>query len=272
MYPELFHIGPMPIRSYGLMLAISFFMGIWYVSRITKRDGKPFEPFLAISYIMIIGGIVGARISYVIFHLDEFAGNWTTTFNPFGTNEFGIAGLNLYGGILLAIAGAYIYCRVKKYSVLEMFDYFAPTLGLGLLFTRIGCFLNGCCFGTPSDLPWAVSFPVGSIPYYVYGNAHLHPAQLYSSLYGLLLFVGLHLLLKRRKFVGQMVAVLFMVEAVFRFAIEYVRYYEDAMYFSIFGLTPTFNQLVSVSLFVLGAGIYIYQMNRSKSTIYKADK
>ena len=82
----------------------------------------------------------------------------------------------------------------------------------------------------------------------------------------------MHLLLKKRKFVGQMVAVLFMAEAVFRFAIEYVRYYEDAMYFSIFGLTPTFNQLVSVSLFVLGAGIYIYQMNRSKSTIYKADK
>ncbi|MCK4631659.1 MAG: prolipoprotein diacylglyceryl transferase, partial [candidate division Zixibacteria bacterium] len=61
MHPELFHIGPVPIRSYGLMLAISFFLGIWYVSYISKRDGKPFEPFLAISYIMIIGGIVGSR-------------------------------------------------------------------------------------------------------------------------------------------------------------------------------------------------------------------
>ncbi len=272
MHPELFHIGPVPIRSYGLMLAISFFLGIWYVSYISKRDGKPFEPFLAISYIMIIGGIVGSRIFYVISHLEEFAGNWATTFNPFASSEFGIAGLTLYGGILLAIAGTFVYCRWQKLSVLEMFDYFAPSLGLGLFFTRIGCFLNGCCFGTPTDVPWGVSFPVGSIPYYFYGNQNIHPAQLYSSLYGLLLFVVLHLLLKRRQFVGQLVAVLFMVEAVFRFAIEYVRYYEDAMYFSIFTLHPTYNQVVSVLLFVLGAGIYVYQMRRLKSAVQPTDE
>ncbi|MDH4155926.1 MAG: prolipoprotein diacylglyceryl transferase [candidate division Zixibacteria bacterium] len=266
MHPELFHIGPIPIRSYGLMLALSFFLGLVYVYRISQRDKKPFEPFLAIAYIMIIGGIVGARLSYVLFHLDEFAGHWTRVFNPFDSSQFGIAGLNLYGGVVLAVVGSFLYCRFKKLSVLETFDYFAPTLGIGLALTRIGCFLNGCCFGTECHLPWAITFPPGSIPYYQFGDTPLHPAQLYSSLYGVILFIALHFWLKKRRFPGQIVAVLFMVEAVFRFAIEYVRYYEDAMYFSFFGLNPTFNQVISVSLFLLGLLIYIFKpAGRKKS-------
>jgi phosphatidylglycerol:prolipoprotein diacylglycerol transferase len=257
MHPELFHIGPIPIKAYGLMLALSFFAGLFYVERVTRRDRRSFEPYLTLAYILIFGGLIGARLSYVLFHVDEFAGHWTSTFNPFGSNEFGIAGLNLYGGVLLAIGGAFLYCRLKKLSVLDVFDYFAPTLGLGLALTRIGCFLNGCCFGVPCDLPWSVSFPPGSIPYYYFGDAPLHPTQLYSSLYGLGLFVALHFVLKKRAFAGQVVSVLFMVEAVFRFTIEYVRYYEDSMYIPIFGLNPTFNQIVSVALFLLGLGIYL---------------
>lgn len=266
MYPELFHIGPLAIRSYGLMLTISFVVGVLYIKRQSARWDISFETLLNIAYIMIFGGVIGARISYVLLHLSDFKGNWSATFNPFTGPEFGIAGLNLYGGVLLAVAGTWLYCRFKKLSILEIFDLYAPTLGIGLALTRIGCFLNGCCFGTPTDLPWGVQFPTGSIPFYIYGDAHIHPAQLYSSLYGLGLFLLLHYMMKRRKFVGQLVAVLFMVEAVFRFIIEYVRYYEDAMYFDLGGLHPTFNQFVSLSLFLLGLGIYIIQSRRGPST------
>jgi phosphatidylglycerol:prolipoprotein diacylglycerol transferase len=269
MHPELFHIGPIPIRSYGLMLALSFLLGVWYIRRATKRDGKPFEPFLTIAYIMVIGGLVGARLGYVLFHLEEFSGNWTAVFNPFASASFGIAGMNLYGGVLLAIAGTFVYCRVKGLSVLEVFDYFAPTLGLGIFFTRIGCFLNGCCFGTPCDLPWAVEFPAGSIPFSVFGSQHLHPSQLYSSLYGLLLFFVLGYLMPRRRFIGQAVAVLFMVEAFFRFVIEDVRYYENAMTFSLFGSEVTYNQVISLGLFLLGLGIYFAQRSRASQRLGK---
>ena len=262
MHPEIFHIGPIPIRSYGLMLAISFILGLIYVQRVCKRDNKPFEQYITIAYIMIAGGIVGGRLFYVFAHLQEFSGNWTAVFNPFQSGHFGIAGMNLYGGLLLAIIGTWVYCRIKKLPVLDVFDDFAPTVGLGLIFTRIGCFLNGCCFGTPCDLPWGVSFPAGSIPYSVFGDLHLHPSQLYSSLYGLFLFVILHLLLKHKRFAGQVVAVLFMVEAFFRFIIEYVRYYEEEMFFSFLGLEPTYNQVVSLSLFILGLTIYIMQGKR----------
>jgi phosphatidylglycerol:prolipoprotein diacylglycerol transferase len=266
MFPELFHIGPIPIRSYGLMLAISFILGLLYVRYVTRRDKKDFDPFVTIAYIMIIGGIVGARLFYVLTHLAEFEGNWSATFNPFASASFGIAGMNIYGGVLLAIIGTWIYSRVKGMSTLEVFDYFAPTMGLGLGVTRIGCFMNGCCFGTPTDLPWGVEFPAGSIPYSVFGDAHLHPAQLYSSLYGILLFIVLHNILKRRVFIGQVVAILFMVEAFFRFVIEQVRYYESEMVFSFFGFEPTYNQVISVVLFALGLGIILYQRKQKVAT------
>ncbi|KAA3636388.1 MAG: prolipoprotein diacylglyceryl transferase [Calditrichaeota bacterium] len=263
MCPELFDIGPIPIRSYGLTLAISFFLGVLYVKYVTKRDGKDFEPYLNLSYIIIFAGVIGARVSYVLFHLSEFQGRWLDTFNPFGGNEFGIAGLNLYGGVLLSIISTYLYCKFKKMNILEVFDYFSPTLALGLGITRIGCFLNGCCFGTPTDLPWGISFPEGSIPYYVFNSEHLHPSQIYSSLYGLGLFFLLHFLMTRKKFNGQLVALLFMVEALFRYLIEYVRYYEDAMYVSIFGMHPTYNHLISISLFLLGLTIYLVQNQKT---------
>jgi len=261
MCPELFHVGPLPIRTWGLMLALTFLAGLYFLKRVGKRDDRDFEIFLTIAYIMIIGGVIGARLSYVLLHLSEFSGNIGAIVNPFQSGQFGIAGLNLYGGILVAIGGAYLYCKIKKLPVLDIFDYFAPTLALGIGISRIGCFLNGCCFGTPTDLPWGITFPVGSIPFMVYGYSPLHPAQIYSSLYGLALFVWLHFMLKRRRFVGQLVAVLFVAEAILRFLIEYVRYYEDAMFFSFAGTEPTYNQVVSLALFIAGIVIYFLKRN-----------
>ena len=266
MFPELFNIGPIPIRSFGVGLGLTFLAGVWYVKRMTARDGKPFDPYLAFAYIMIFGGVIGARLSYVFLHWSDFSGNLTAAINPFQSGHFGIAGLNLYGGILMAIAGSWVYARISKLNLLEVFDYFAPTVGLGLGISRIGCFLNGCCFGTPTDLPWGVTFPLGSIPTTVFGLQSLHPAQIYSSLYGLALFVTLHFMMKRKRFTGQLIAVMFMAEAVFRFVIEYVRYYEDAMWFEAFGLNPTYNQVVSVALLLIGMLIYVVQRKRGLTT------
>jgi phosphatidylglycerol---prolipoprotein diacylglyceryl transferase len=263
MLPELFHIGPIPIKPYGLLLALSFLMGVWYVQRVITRDKKPFDPYLSIASYMILGGIVGARLLYVLLHLEEFSGNWLATINPISNGQFGIAGLNLYGGVLLAILFTVLYCRAKKLALLEVFDYFSPTLGIGLAITRIGCFLNGCCFGKPTDLPWGVVFPAGSIPSYVYPGLHVHPTQLYSSLYGLGLFLILNWMMKRKQFTGQLVAVLFMIEAVFRFFIEYVRYYEPDMVINLGSVTITWNQVVAIGLFFAGVAIYAIQRKRA---------
>ncbi|MCX6827363.1 MAG: prolipoprotein diacylglyceryl transferase, partial [candidate division Zixibacteria bacterium] len=218
------------------------------------------------TYIMILGGVIGARLFYVLFHLDEFRGNWLSSINPFHSGEIGVAGMNLYGGVILAVISAYIYIRKKRLPCLATFDLFAPTLGLGLIFTRVGCFLNGCCFGTPTNLPWGVTFPVDSIPFFIFGSAHLHPTQLYSSLYGLLLFLFLYWRLKYKSFDGQILAFLFMIEAVARYSIEYVRYYESEMIFSFWGMHPTYNQLISIILFSAGLILYLVQYRRSRTT------
>jgi phosphatidylglycerol:prolipoprotein diacylglycerol transferase len=258
MYPELFSIGPIPVRAFGVGLALTFLAGVWYVKNMCVRDNKPFETYLAFAYIMIFGGVIGARLAYAVLHWSDFSGNLGAIFNPFQSGQFGIAGLNLYGGVLLAIGGSIAYAWFKRLSVLEIFDYFAPTVGLGLGISRIGCFLNGCCFGTPTDLPWGVLFPVGSIPYHIFGTEHLHPAQIYSALYGFGLFILLHFMIKHRKFAGQVVAVLLTTEAVFRFIIEYVRYYESEMHFDLWGMHPTWNQVVSYVLFAAGLAIYVH--------------
>jgi phosphatidylglycerol:prolipoprotein diacylglycerol transferase len=272
MYPEILKIGPFAVRSYGLMLIISVMLGIYYVYRMSKNTKFDFGTLLSIAYILVFGGIIGARLFYVLFHLDEFQGNWLATINPFQSDQFGIAGLNLYGGVIVAVISSFIYLRAKKLPVLSIYDLFAPTIGIGLMFTRVGCFLNGCCFGIPTDLPWGVSFPVDSMPFYVFGSAHLHPAQIYSSLYGMILFLYLHWRLKRKTFDGQIIGMLFMIEAVFRYAIEYVRYYEESMHFPILGMEPTFNHSISIMLFLLGLILYVSQYIKYRSIRKTADK
>ena len=258
MYPELFKIGPISIRGYGLMLTISFLLGVYYVYRVARKNKVPFEPLMTIAYIMIFSGVIGARLFYVLFHLEEFHGRWLDTINPFQSGQVGIAGLNLYGGIILAL--------------LRTLDLFAPTVGIGLMFTRVGCFLNGCCFGVPTELPWGVVFPPESIPYYIFGDAHLHPTQLYSSLYGLLLLLVLHWRLQHKLFDGQVLALFFMIEAAFRFFIEYVRYYESEMHFTLDGIQPTYNQLIALGLFLAGLILYIKLNRRTPAKAMTPDK
>jgi phosphatidylglycerol:prolipoprotein diacylglycerol transferase len=260
MCPELLQVGPVVVRSYGVMLALSFLLGTLYVWRMAQRFDRPFVVLLGMAYVLIIGGILGARLGYVVIHLHEFADDPWAVVNPFGQDQIGIAGMNVYAGMLLAMLGAWLWCRWKGLGVLDTFDLFAPAFALGLGLTRIGCLLNGCCFGTPSELPWAVSFPPGSIPYAFLGATTLHPTQLYSAVHGLVLFGLLHLILMRRRFAGQVVAVLLVVESTARYLIESVRFYETKMYVTWSWWQPTYNQLVAIAL--LSAGIVVYVTGR----------
>ena len=265
MHPELFKIGPIVVRAYGVMLFISFIAGLIYV-RYKAKIKKISPDFVTnLSFLVIFAGIIGARLFYVFYHWSEFSGNLLDTINPFGSSGvIGIAGLNLYGGLLCAIAAGVIYLKIKKAPFWETMDIFAPPIALGTFFTRIGCFLNGCCFGKECDLPWAVHFPEGSIPYSIFQEHAIHPTQLYMSFYGLALFVVLHYLDRRNHFSGMIFAVFLIVEAFFRFIIEFVRYYESAMIPNLFGMELTYNHMVAAILFILGWVIFFVLRNNSK--------
>jgi phosphatidylglycerol:prolipoprotein diacylglycerol transferase len=267
MHPELFKIGPIVVRAYGVMLFMSFVVGLFYV-RYKAKHKKISPDFVTnLSFLVIFAGIIGARLFYVFYHWSEFSGNLLDIINPFGGGgTIGIAGLNLYGGLIFAIGAGIIYIIIKKAPFLDTLDIFAPPIALGTFFTRIGCFLNGCCFGKQCDLPWGMHFPENSIPYAIFQDQAIHPTQLYMSFYGLALFLVLHYLDRKDHFSGMLFAIFLIVEGFFRFVIEFVRYYEQAMIPNLFGMEMTYNHLVAAILFILGWALFFYLRKRAKQT------
>jgi phosphatidylglycerol:prolipoprotein diacylglycerol transferase len=262
MCPEFFHIGPIAIRAYGVALALSFFIGLALLSREARHLRINPDRAVNLGFVLILFGVLGARLAYAFYHWSDFADNPLDIINPFGSVYFGISGLNLQGGLILGAIAGYIYLRWKKMPLLTTLDAAAPAVAFGIFLSRIGCFLNGCCFGTPTDSFLGVQFPEDSYPWYVFGEAHLHPAQLYSSAYGLLLFFLLRRVNRKWQRAGLATGLFFMIEAAFRFAIEGVRYYENAMYVDLFGAHVTFNHLAAISLFLVGVVVLAFSRPR----------
>ncbi len=254
MHPVLFKLGPLEIHAYGLMLAISFVLGILLAARRAKNAGIDPNRITDLGVLVAVSAIVGARLFYVVRHMDEFRGHWTDTFNPFqSTGQVGIGGLTLLGGVILAIITSYVYLRAKGLPFLRVADMVAPSLGLGIFLTRIGCFLNGCCYGVPTHLPWGISFPQGCAAHYQYGSVPLHPSQLYSSLGGLAIFLALLALERRRAFDGYLFYVFLIFYGMGRFLVDFVRYYEPSMVLVRFGAVPiSYNQGISFLMLLVG--------------------
>ncbi len=168
-------------------------------------------------------------------------------------------GLTAYGGMLLAAALIVAYLVYLRYrhgvNPLKMVDIVAPSLALGLAFGRIGCTLNGCCWGAPCDLPWCFTWPEGSLPWQAGLHGPIHPAQLYSSFNGLLLFLLLHLFYRRKPRHGVVLGAFFGLYAVSRFLLEYLRSDEAKEYLTFLGGGLSISQ--AVSLFVL-VGVVVY--------------
>ncbi len=171
MHPDLLHLGPFTLHSYGLMLALSFFVGIVLASRRAPARGLSADLVFDTSLVIIFAAVVGARLMYVLFHLSEMR-NWIDVISLWS------GGLTMYGGVLGAMAAAWIYLRRRKAPFLAMADTVAPSLALGLGLTRVGCFLNGCCYGKPTTGPFGVHFPPDSYVTRLFDGAAVQPTQL----------------------------------------------------------------------------------------------
>lgn len=264
MHPVLLKLGPIEIHAYGLMLAISFLIGIyWAMARAPKR-GIEKNDILDLSIVVVICAILGSRLFYVVTHLDEFKGRWTDTFNPLqSSGELGISGLSMLGGVVLVLIALVVYCRVKQISIIRLCDTLAPTFALGIGLTRIGCFLNGCCFGKPCDMGWCMKFPLNSPAGSVLQNTAIHPTQLYASLYGFIILLIIVLADRKKRQDGFLLSLFFMLYGISRFAIDFVRYYEASVQFHFLGVAFTFNQAISLALFLLGLSFFI-RLNLNK--------
>ncbi len=271
MYPILFSLGRLEIRAYGAMLAFSFLLGIIWASKRAQKRGLNPNQVVDLSLLVLLGSIIGSRLMYVLTHLEEFKGHWTDTFNPFqSSGQIGIAGLTLLGGVLLAIIVIILYCRWKKIPLLKLFDVIAPVFGLGVFLTRIGCFLNGCCYGRPCDLPWCVEFPFRSAAGFHFFGTAIHPTQLYSSLYGLIMMIVLVAVDKKKHVDGFITGLGFIMYGFFRFLVDFVRYYEEMDMVSLGIIEITFNQLICIGMILFGMILLIVLLNKNQKSPGKA--
>jgi len=265
MHPVLFKLGPLEIRAYGFMLAISFLLGIWLATQRAKKKNIDPNQVLDLSVLIIISAIVGSRLLYVLFHLDEFRGHWLDTINPFQSNgQIGIAGLTMLGGVILSFITALVYLRMKKQSFLVLADIILPLFALGEAITRLGCYLNGCCFGLPcSHGALCVTFPSDSPAGAIFSGQSLYPTQLFQSFYGLLMFILMLLAERKIHYTGFQLHLFFILYGIGRFTIDFFRYYEDSMIlFSIAGKGLSLNQGISFIFILLGIGLIIWNQRK----------
>jgi len=222
------------------MLLISFVIAIFLVKKTARRFGISPVFVENLAFWIMVGVIIGGRLLYVLFHMKEYI------HNLLGIIEIWTGGMMFFGGFIGALIAGLLYVRKQKVSTLLLADMISPSLGLGEFFTRIGCFLNGCCFGVPSSLPWAVKFPDNSLPAHALDqNCAIHPTQLYSSLFGLLLFFFLQKRFNQKHFRGELFSLYLIFSAVFRFGVDFIRYYENVQNLLI-------NQFISIAIAVVG--------------------
>ncbi len=238
MFPTLVKIGPIGLHSYGLMLALAFILGIWMVQRGAAQLGIPGEKVADLGLLILAAAVAGSRLFYVATHWPEYSSRPLTALAVWD------GGLTFYGGVLAALPLSYIYARAKKIPFWALADLAAPAFALGLGLGRIGCFLSGCCFGKPSDLPWAVRFPPHSFAGYVF-DCPIHPTQLYESVFGFACFGLLLFLSRRRHFTGSLICLFIGLYGAWRLVVDFWRYYESTQVWAL-GLTN--NQWISVMM------------------------
>lgn len=243
MYPEIFGF----IKSYGLMLAISFALGLWVSVRRGKTHNIDAETITDVVFGILVSSIVGVRLFFVMTHLGDFH-PWYRAFFIWD------GGLTLYGGIIFATITVYVMARRRGIPFLVLADIFAAPLMLGLGLTRIGCFLAGCCFGHPTELGCGVVFPLDAPATLQFGHIAVHPSQLYSSGGGFLIF-GLLLLLERVwNYRGATFGRFLLLYGVSRFTVDFSRYYEPEQ---IVALGWSNNQWISMGLMLAGLLVMI---------------
>lgn len=230
MHPEICRLGPFTIYSYGLMLVIAFMVTAFLASAEAKRKGINPDLIFNLCFIIFIAGIIGARIFYVLSDLRYYLRH------PLEMIMLQKGGLAWFGGLILGTFSGLYYLKIKKLSVYKIIDLLAPFVALGQAIGRLGCFLNGCCYGKESV--FGIYFPVQ--------DAVLIPTQLYSSLFLVLIFIFLRFLQERPHQDGVIFFAYLLLYTAKRFFIEFWRGDSPAIACGL-----TIFQLISIAIFLI---------------------
>ncbi len=267
MYPILFKLGPLTLHAFGVMMAFGFLVALGVMRRLAQRDLVELDE-TQLSQLLVwlmVGGVVGARLAYVIEHWQgEFAAN------PAAIIRIDQGGLMFYGGVIGAIVAIRLFARWQGRHTLALLDLCAAALPLGHAFGRLGCFLNGCCYGRLSSASCAVSFPAGSLAWRdqlaaglinasAAASLPLLPTQLIELVANLILFAFLYRLALRLPRRGTITAAYLMLYAVIRFNTEFLR---GDLRWSSGGLS--IGQWISSVIFAVGLLLLLLTLRRRR--------
>lgn len=274
--PKIAPLG-VPLFGYASMLLTGLISAIWLAERRAKWSGFDPEMIWDLATWLFIPGIVGARIFYLVQYREQvFAGKqglWPVLAAAVNLTEGGIV---LYGALIAGALAFFGYCALKNLPPLVLADIITPSIFVGIGFGRLGCLLNGCCFGDACDMPWAVVFPKFveadrfSVPFSMLlqrgflspdspCTPPLHPTQIYSAIDGFVI-AGLTLWYHRyRRIPGDVFGLGMLLAPITRFLIEFVRGDEYGQ----FGTSLTISQVISVFLFVLAVSFQAYLHHRA---------
>jgi len=254
MRPVLFTIPFVGVRvfGFGAMIVLAFISATWLACWRATREKLDPDVVMDMSFWVVFFGMVGARLFYCIEYWGvEIKSLWDVL-------QYWKGGIVFYGGVIGSTAAFLIYSRLRPFPLRPYMDVLAPSIAVGIFFGRLGCFLNGCCYGDACQFPWAVSFPKLSPPWLHHAalgmisrdaawSLPIHPTQIYSAIDGLVLLLLLSAYYPFRRRHGEVMALLMVTYPVSRFLIEYLRNDEGAFFAGL-----TISQNISVALFLTG--------------------
>ena len=253
MHPIIARIGPLYVYSYGLMVAVGFAVATLLAYKHADDFGINKERIIDLGIVMLICGIIGARIVYVALNFQYYVRNPPEIIN------LAKGGLVWYGAFIFGMIAAAWFLKKNRISFWEAADLFAPYIALAQAFGRIGCFLNGCCYGSaaPSSFLLSVVFPEESVLRY--------PTQIFSVIVLLAIFVILRIWQKKRHFAGEIFLGYGLLYSMKRFGVEFFRGdYPKILY----GLT--ISQFISLGLFTVCLSLFIYRCLKWKNSLKSA--
>ena len=241
MYPILIEFGFFKIFTYGLLVATGFLVAILLASSRAEKEGLDSQKVLDLCFYVMVSALLGARLLYVIVEYRYFLDS------PLEIFKFWKGGLVFYGGLILGVLISLWYLKRNQMPMWKTADLLAPSIALGQLIGRWGCFFAGCCYGKKTDVAWGITFtdPRSLAPLEI----SLHPTQVYLSLNAVFIFIFLMWLSKRKVFDGQILWSYGILYSVGRFLIEYFR--GDDRGFPV-------EQVLSTSQFV---GVFVFSFS-----------
>lgn len=263
MYPVLFKVGNFVVYSYGLTMALGFIVAFGWVFQEARRSGENLDDYYNVCLIAMVGGIVGAKLLYVIVNFGEFRTHLLMVLN---LRE---GGLVWYGGVLTVVPLLWLYTRIKKISFYHMTDILSAPVAAGLGVGRIGCLMSGCCYGCKTNLPWGIRYPYDPndphsilLPEELRG-IRVHPSPVYEML-AVFAIAGILAYLNRTKTIdGQPTWAFFLLYGFARFILEYFR--GDAARGFLFDGLLSVSQFISLILIIVSA-VMLLRLDKKRVT------